>query len=282
MTAAPALQTKASTKFAYFTWAGDTAKLAKLLKAVRSLQDRALDDIERRHAETRDERRKEFASKHSYIADDNRMREAFELSDAESLEFSRESVLVSMQATEKQLERTFSGDPDEVMKEVDVADVVALTISLGGTYASNYSLEVRFKRNLGCWVAASAPDSSWVVLVEAELRPILASGRPWYWRLREGWGAGLLAVPVAVSINFAVFNIGDAARWAGDQRVAALVMVIGLSVIIGYGLTSLIRKALPAFELTEPGNSARGARVIGVIIAVLAWVGGVVIPLLLD
>ena len=287
MTSVQGVRQKATGSFTVGAWTGDREALLRVVKLCRDLEARAKRDREDELVATSSERKVAFAKIFTHL-DAKGLGSRWEAHEAEELADSRRDLTLRMRATEMKWDREYSGDPDDVMQEIDLGQVVKISLSLGGSYvplsAGGISMELDFNRASGCVVRASAPRSDWVVLVDGQLRPLLAERRPWYW-----WLLNASAAPLVLAVPFFATSLAWLKSMPHEKPipVSSWILIGGLlaasAIFVGLGVFYLMRRVLPAFELLPTGQEARGSKRLGMVLGVIVWVVGViVVPLVLQ
>ena len=276
----------ATGRFSVAAWTGDPEALSQVVKLCRGLEVRAKKQQAEQLSETTEWRKTEHAKTYSMLSgpalDAHWMEQ-----DAAELTDSRLALTLAMRATEKKWDREYSGDPDDVLREIDVSEVVKISLSLGVEYptrgSGGISLQINFDRGYGCQVRTTAPTSEFVVLVDGELRPLLARHRPWYWWLRNGNTAlPILAIPIFATALAWLTSTPTAKPITAELWILIVIALLTSTFGVGLLLTSLLRKMLPAFELLPTGRNSHGSKVLGIAFSVILWiVGTVVLPLAL-
>lgn len=199
------------------------------------------------------------------------------------------SIRLSMRARHRKFEQEMSGDPSEVLEALEPSDIVKLGIGMGVPYSnspayntSGYGLQLDFDVREGVNVSISGPESDWVILASEKLKSSLIVRRPWYWWLLKEMVVGpIVSGTFALTVGLSITPILINARDSILSAVFATLMLTVIGVTVGLGTAASIKKVLPSFELLEPGERAKGARVMGVVTAVVLWVvSSVAIPVL--
>lgn len=262
-------------------WVGDIDDFAKVVDAVTDLANDAIAQAQAMVGTERE--RADHEQRWSHL-DEAGIEEKWALRLSERRAGIAESLEPVVTVTHREFNRELKGSPADVLPDVDVTDVIAAEISVGLLYSIEYSggyaLRVAFKRTDGCEYRARAVAANWVAAVDARLQRELSRRRPWYWWIRNGFVAWLLCAlalsPLVVWVNY-LTNPWEI-RSQALLMISLVALVYGSLSVFGVGL---VKRVLPAFELLKPGSTARGSRVLGASLGVVAWVAALVIPLLL-
>lgn len=170
-------------------------------------------------------------------------------------------------------DREISGAPSLVLKDVDARKTTDISINQIGLYRGSVGLSLNFLRNHGCRVTLRSDDKKWVSHARTELERALLKNRPWYWWLRKYWVLSVLF--------YAAFLIGFLPLLFQDPSSQTTLTVFLAAVVVPNGLPAVLQLVIPAFELRESGQQARGSVVIATIIAVVGWLGSIFLPQML-
>jgi hypothetical protein len=278
------LSTRARASLEFNAWVGDVAALGKVVDVCRDLAAEATRIAQLEVATVGGMDRDAFESIWGHETP-GESRDRWESRLSEEREELAQGLGLRMAGTQNRFKQEFVGEPEDVLAALNVSDVKSLSLKMGNQYTSyksgGFGLDVNFDREAGCEVKLTAPDQNWLVLANERLRVVLKDQRPWYWFLRSLWVSVPLAfMPLFVVLVSVTLSLPADAP-AGEVSVAGVVAVFGLMATFyaAFGLAVVIRSKLPAFELVPVGKSARGGRAVSVSVAMLAWLGGILIPI---
>lgn len=284
MTETMSIRNKSTDRIAVKGWTGNLGDLAKVIKHCRALEASAQNEVTSVFKSSESARKSEYLRARSY-SDPESLERQWPLQNESELAKATTALTLKMSATQKKWDREMSGNPDDVMKELDADDIVKITLSIGSLFwpseTTGYAAEITFDRTSGVEVRSVAPNSLWVESVTATLRSQLVNQRPWYWWLRYPlvpYLAVILPIIVASPSIARAIMIDDPA-----SRLAFALMLGSVAVVLGLVCGQLVKKLIPAFELVADGRKAFGARALGVVGASLLWIlGTLVVPILLS
>jgi hypothetical protein len=280
------LRLKSSSKFKVDSWVGDVSAFSKVIEVCRQLQDEAIRLAQAKTRAEHERGKSAWLAEYAFVRDEGEREAKWEARLSEELDSIARALRLSMVSRHRRFDQELRGEPAEVLEALDLDDLSAVSLGLGSIYSTygngGFGLLVRFTQADGCEVQVVGPDNDWIVLANEKLRTQLRGRRPWYSFIRHPFVLiPLLLVPV-LTISWGIVT------WVSDAvgtEVAASFALLFLAVIVPgatWGLSYGIRRLLPAFELLPLGVQAKGNRVLSLVFAAIAWVGGIVIPLLLS
>jgi hypothetical protein len=267
--------------FSIDTWVGDLDSFRQILTVCRELEAKAKADYRGQRMNSEGHRKEQYFRENSYLGADTR-----EAAWSNREQFDEQRALnsydLSMTAVEQKLDHKVSGSPDDVMRMIDVSDLKTVSLAIGSVYSNDVEgVLIHFERDRGCTVKISSPRNEWVHVATGKLKPLLSKHRPPYWWLRQvRYSFLLFAVPLFAMLMALLVHGTHHPYKSGELTVVSLA-VMTVCCLIGAGIGEGVRNLLPAFELIEKGQKAKGSKRIGLVLAPATWLLGVIVPLVL-
>lgn len=262
-------------------WVGDVDDLARIVGIVDALANDAV--AKAQGAAASPARRTEYVNRLPSEWGDETLETYWQKRVTDHQKEIIEALKTTLVVKHRRFGRELKGEPVQVLADADVDDVIEVQLLAGSIYGDSsggYGVETRFTRSDGCELRAKGEDPNWVASVESRIKDELQRRRPGYWWLRKslvayalGW---VVLAPVFVWMVVLVGGLPVDARSGILGLTGWVITFLAAAVALG------VRKALPAFELVRAGKQARGARIVGIAISVIAWVSALVIPFMLD
>ncbi|KAA9110374.1 hypothetical protein [Microbacterium rhizomatis] len=261
-------------------WVGDPDALYRLVKAVGDIRDYARQQQLAELVDGIATRRGKFDVDYAWEADDESRQRRWLALEA-NLRSEVESIsAITMKAKQKRWSLQHSGEPQDVIADMDVEDVTEIEIAFGEGYnslVSKYMLVVTLDERRAN-AQFRGPEPIFVDLAAKRLEEEFRRQRPWYWWLDEGPGALVLLAMAAITsaiLGVWMFNLGFPP--IGTTGILSVV-VVGLFSLAVWG----VRKMVKSFELVKDESQAAGRRRFKIAGIVIAWVAAtIVIPLIL-
>lgn len=279
MNAKPSVQHIAAERKKWAAWAGDTARLRRIVEIADSyvsterqkLLDAAQDDLDTSLAD--------IQVKHKADAD----LQAFLQGQAmNKFERQRDAVIrefgTELESREKDMSLRRVGTPDEVLGQIDPRFQERIEITSGREWSSSFKASITFDRQQGCSLGVTANSKDKVAAAHSALSQDIQRGVPWWAFLREWWFAGLYTLTLLGSIAWVFSPVTKNNGNFGTQFLRAALLAVLFAPAVGGAFHWLFRRLLPGFELLESGKPGRGNTVIVgagmILLALLPWLLG--------
>lgn len=254
----------------------------RIVSLCRELEASARTEIEAEHIRAAESREKQFFDSRPYYSREKDL-SAWEKENQDSLTGTLENHVLIMSTVEKAFDTKVSGDPDEVIQNIEPADVRKIELSMGSIYReSDFAFNLIFNSEDGCKVVASGPTSDWVILVKGKLKGTLEQKRPWYrWLRLYQFSMPMFYIPLQCFVIWFYLFSGTHEKKVSDSSLALLLLSNFTTVPIAiFWLAVGLKKLIPAFALSAQGRPTRVALRIKRIGKILGWtITAVLIPL---
>lgn len=265
-------------------WEGDLRHLMNVVSLCRELEASARTEIEAEHLRTTASRTKQYFESRKFLSRENDL-PIWEKANQDDLAERLEKHVLSMSTVEKAFNRKLSGDPDEVIQNIDPSDVRKIELSMGSTYwPDHYAFSLSFDRQDGCKLVVSGPTSDWVIRVSGKLKGALEKQRPWYrWLRLYRFSVPIFYIPIECFYIWLHLFEGTHGKNISDANLALFfVSSVLVAPAVAYWLTEGLKKILPAFELSAEGRPTRVALLIKLLGRIVAWAtAALIIPLVI-
>lgn len=279
MSPTPTLLKRSQQRFVFLAWVGDRQEFDKLvvvcLEVVDDAKKRAMSAVDRSP-----EARTRALQEYKYLDTKAKQDQKWAVLLGREEGRAAAGIVLRMTARQRKFDQEFAGDPDDVLAAIDQSELKRVTLEMGSTFSalslfqtSGYGLQLVFDVKDGVRVELSGPDSDWVILGTEKLKSALGTGRPWYWpALLQGLVMAAVAFPFSIAVGVSLLSSLD--EYPSVIVLSVLASLTGIA--IGFWATVAVKRALPAFELLEPGLKAKGSRVIGVLATTILWLAATI------
>jgi len=172
--------------------------------------------------------------------------------------------------TKKGADRTLTGRPAELVAHMTPIAVKDLTLRAPArSYVGTRSITVTFDHEDGVTLSVTSDDAAWARAALSVLEETIELRVPWWRWVRSGW---VLVPAFYLAIIFLAYAAINALPSVAASSAGPVLYVATLALVPNIAFW-LVRKGLPAFELTLSGQ-ARGR---AVLVTVAGWVVSVVL-----
>lgn len=188
---------------------------------------------------------------------------------------------LSFQATVAEESEETTGDPEDMLQELDRRTLVELGF-VGRFRYSSEKLEIAFKQTrFGAAVRlhVRSDDVGWARATFSHLSDEIDKGRPWWSWVHSTRGSfGLQVLTTLVFLLALLVALWPEKPMTGTQWANSIICLLVASFVLGAILTSnaVLFRLFPPFEITEGGTRSTGG---GVLIYALTLVVSIVVSI---
>ncbi|MFE4949538.1 hypothetical protein ACFQ9V_05460 [Leifsonia sp. NPDC056665] len=262
-------------------WVGTISDVEHLVRVCRELRSHIEDGIVTRFNAESATRRAKFDAERYQFHEDDEHEARWEKEETHLRAELLESARLQMSVESGKWEARLSGDPEDVIREIDdPEDVKTITLSVGTTpnwrLRDRNSLLVRVNK-YGAVAELSGHESNWIALASGKFNEEFKRTKPWYAWTRNPWGVMIvLGVPIGVlslALNLYLTSLKI-------NIVTASVFVVLVAFFVTIGAFKLAQFLTPRFRLYPSTHVLKSGRAIA--LSGAAWVlSVVVIPVLI-